>query len=43
MLESDDYDPRYINDTKCRDCGRTGCEGGVACEIAAEMREIKNE
>jgi hypothetical protein len=37
-LESDDYDPRYVSDKKCRTCGRTNCEGGAACEVAAEMR-----
>lgn len=39
MLESDDYDPRYINNKKCRTCGRTSCEGGPLCEIASEMRD----
>lgn len=28
----------FMSDSKCRTCGRRGCEGGAACEIAAEMR-----
>ena len=33
-----DDEGRYrISGKKCRDCGRIGCEGGAACEIAAEM------
>ena len=28
-----------FSDKKCRTCGRYGCEGGIACEVAAERRE----
>ena len=41
----DDYDfgedeqgVNRMSDQKCRSCGRLGCEGGVTCEIATELR-----
>lgn len=42
MCEDEDhYEGSIFNtrmsDQKCRTCGRRGCEGGAACEIAAEM------
>jgi hypothetical protein len=45
MRDYDD-DPGYddgvysnrISGNKCRTCGRIGCEGGAACEMAAEQR-----
>ena len=27
-----------FNESTCRTCGRTGCEGGPSCEMAAEMK-----
>jgi len=30
--------PYHMSGGRCRTCGRYGCEGGAACEIAAERR-----
>ena len=29
-----------MSDSICRACGRRGCEGGAACEMAAEMIDL---
>jgi len=38
-MSYDDYGVNHISGNKCRICGRYGCEGGVACTMAAESRE----
>ena len=45
--DEDYYDGSIFNtrmsDSICRACGRRGCEGGAACEMAAEMRDDRLE
>jgi hypothetical protein len=38
--EEDERGVNHISGNKCRTCGRVDCEGGAACELAAEMRNV---
>lgn len=37
-FEEDERGVNRVSDKKCPTCDRWGCEGGAACEMAAEMR-----
>jgi len=37
-MSYDDEGVNHISGNRCRTCGRYGCEGGPACEAAAEAR-----